>query len=963
MKRMTSRYWLWAAAICLLATCLNFTTAIAQNSPEGTLEGVAPPPAQPGEEAWTFIDDLKSPLWDRHMWSPREAAAEEADLRSGVRVHARFPDPEGLLKTAYTDLGDFLAAGDVPQDGPYVIETDKVETSKAEAYRIDVTKDRCRILAADTEGIRRGVFQVEDMMLRAGGPFLPLGALERKPFIKSRISRCFFGPIKRPPKNRDELMDDVDYYPEQYLNRLAHEGINGLWLTVAFKDLCKTNIVPEYGKTADRRLAKLRKTVEKCRRYGIRIYIFTTEPAAWDADLQALKKHPQLASFPHPYSKGQLMCCPWSDAAQQYLYEATNSIFSAVPHLGGLINITHGERCTNCQSAITATSGARPACPVCARKEPWQVLRKTLEPMAEGIKDADPNAELIAWFYMPQSDDLAEWVYEIPKHMPENVVCQFNFESGVVKEVFGKKRIGGDYWISTPGPSHRFVRMARNSQKAGGSLSAKIQTGCSHEVATVPFVPVPGLLYQKFRAMRELGVSRVMLCWYFGNYPGIMNKAAGELSFEPFPKSEKEFLRRLASIEWGRKSEAVAQAWQKFAEGYGHYPLANYFQYYGPMHDGVVWPLLLRPQDAPLAPTWQIASPWSQKPYAPSGDRVGEALGPSFTLDEGVQLCRMMSDRWSEGVDILRRVETDRNLSARRRLDIGVARALGIQFRSGANILRFYDLRERMANEKPKQQLATLAEMRRIVEDELKGDSELIGLCRNDSRLGFHSEAEGYKYFPEKIRWRMRQLQKVLDVEIPALKSEIERGADPFAAYTGRKPKGPTAHSAYCDDIGKIIEDPTKKLPVGLIWQTCSPVDAAKPQPINTRNIRWTCCHDDEAFYLLYTCNNPEANGKESAKPPGLVLTLEARRLRLCRDYYIWPTIETKDGWRGCIRIPFDQLAVDSKAPSPLRINVRPTTPKPGERPWIPLHRWPHRLLLGGYNPADLGWVIFEKKP
>ena len=924
-------------------------------------KGVAPPPAQPGEEAWTFIDDLKSPLWDKHAWRPRKATTKEADLQRGVRVDARFPDPENLLETAYTDLGDFLAAGNVPQDGPYVIETAKVETPTTEAYRIEVCKDRCRILAADTEGIRRGIFYVEDMMLRAGGPFLPLGKIERKPFIKSRISRCFFGPIKRPPKYRDELADDVDYYPAQYLNRLAHEGINGLWLTVTFKDLCKTSMVPQYGNDARRRLAKLREVVEKCRRYGIRIYIFSIEPAAWAADLPALETHPELGSV-FSASKGLRPFCPWSDAARQYLYECTNSIFSAVPHLGGLINISHGERYTNCQATIAATSNARPECPICSKKEPWQNINETLAPMAKGIKDANPDAEFIAWFYMPQSDNLGEWVYEIPKHMPENVTCQFNFESGVVKEMLGKNRTGGDYWLSTPGPSPRFVRMAQGMQEAGGSLSAKIQTGCSHEVATAPVVPVPSLLYKKFRAMHELGVSRVMLCWYFGNYPGIMNKAAGELSFEPFPKTEEEFLRRLAGPEWGENSEAVAQAWEKFAEGYSHFPLTNYFQYYGPMHDGVVWPLLLRPQDAPLAPTWQIASPWSKKLYAPSGDRVGEALGPSFTLDEGVKLCRTMSDRWDEGVDILRRIEANPNLSARQRLDIGVARALGIQFRSGANILRFYQLRERMTQEIPKSQLQTLDLMQKIVEDEIKGDAELIELCKKDSRLGFHSEAEGYKYFPEKIRWRMNQLQKVLDVEIPSLKSEIEQGADPFAEYTGRKPTGPTTHSAYCADIIKTLEDPSKELPAKLIWQTCHAAGAAKPEPKNSRNIRWTCCHDDKAFYLLYTCDNPQAEGKQSTKPSGLVLTLEPHRLGLCRDYYVWPKIQTKDGWRGWISIPFTQLAIDPHAPSPLRINIRPTTPEPDERPWISRHPWPHRLLLGNCNPADLGWVIFDKK-
>ena len=96
-------------------------------------------------------------------------------------------------------------------------------------------------------------------------------------------------------------------------------------------------------------------------------------------------------------------------------------------------------------------------------------------------------------------------------------------------------------------------------------------------------------------------------------------------------------------------------------------------------------------------------------------------------------------------------------------------------------------------------------------ENELKGDAELIELCRNGSRQGFHSEAEGYKYFPEKIRW--------------------------------------------------------------------------------------ACCHDDEAFYLLYTCTYSNNKNTKPTKPPGLILTLE-----------------------------------------------------------------PRRLLLGSYNPQDLGWVFFEKK-
>ena len=129
---------------------------------------------------------------------------------------------------------------------------------KGESFRLEIGPKSCRILAGDVEGIRRGIFQLEDEMLSLRGPFLPLGTIEKHPFIKRRISRCFFGPIKRPPAMRDELMDDVDYYPDQYLNRLAHEGVNGLWLTVEFRDLVATTYTPEAAKDGEKRLAKLK---------------------------------------------------------------------------------------------------------------------------------------------------------------------------------------------------------------------------------------------------------------------------------------------------------------------------------------------------------------------------------------------------------------------------------------------------------------------------------------------------------------------------------------------------------------------------------------------------------------------------------------------------------------------------------------------------------------------------------
>jgi len=114
---------------------------------------------------------------------------------------------------------------------------------------------------------------------------------------------------------RDELMDSVDYYPDQYLNRLAHEGVNGLWLTIEFRDLVATTFTPDAGKKCRKATVKLRQTVKACLRYGIRTYIFCIEPRAWDADNPVLKHYPELAGAPD--GEGHFYFCPSSETGRK----------------------------------------------------------------------------------------------------------------------------------------------------------------------------------------------------------------------------------------------------------------------------------------------------------------------------------------------------------------------------------------------------------------------------------------------------------------------------------------------------------------------------------------------------------------------------------------------------------------------------------------------------------------------
>jgi len=600
--------------------------------------------------------------------------------------------------------------------------------------------------------------------------------------------------------------------------------------------------------------------------------------------------------------------------------------------------------------------------------------------MEEGMHDVAPDAELISWEYMPSPQryvegdpyDVEQWVYDLPAHTPKGVIHQFNFESGVTLIVFGKLLVGGDYWISKPGPSSRYERLAKVARANNTKISAKIQTGNSHEVATVPYVPMPSLLYEKFAAMRRLGVSYTMLCWYFGNYPGLMNKSAGMLSMEPFPEKTEAFLDQLASVYYKAEDvPRVVEAWKLFSQGYANYPLTNLFQYYGPMHDGPVWPLLLKPADAPLSPTWQIGSSTTLKPWPPSGDRVGECIGDVLTLDEVVELTRLMTTTYEKGMVILRGLKDNYTNEPERLKDFGVAEALGIQLRSGYNILNFYLLREKMFRMDGKQRLDVLQQMEDIIKEEINLDEQLLRLCENDSRLGFHSEAEGYKYFPAKIRWRMDQLRSVLDNDVPEVRKTIQDNKPLFPEYTGIAPQGPVAE---CVSAGTgVFSGSEPSIPASIKWQQFN-------YGSSKETMQWSSAYDDTALYIMIT-------GKGSATVDtsgisGIEIKLEPQRLYPAAHYIFsddrkniepvhivgYPLIYraayravNKDGILYLIsRIPLKNFGLSSGHIHPVRMDVRVQKKSGGNNSWRPDNPTTSRLILGTDSPADLGWLLFK---
>ena len=723
-----------------------------------------------------FIDDLRKPLHDEKpsYYGCRTIEADEIDVH-GLYIKSKFPeDPENLLETVYNDFELFLKVYEIGGN-KFPVYLEKAETECFEAYSIEMCEDKIVISANDTEGIRRGIIFLEDELKISENAFLKPFKISRKPFAKSRITRCFFSPINRPPKYGDELSDDIDYYPEEYLNRLMHEGSNGVWIYTRFSDILPSSIIKEYGVGYEKRIEKLNRVIEKCRRYGIGVYVFAIEPKAISDSI--LENYMDMAGVSN--TMGEHYFCVSSERGKAYLKEAGRLLCELAPKLKGFISITYGERSTSCASPIRGKSiyGEKKfvcLCERCKNKKNGKILADVLEALRSGAREVNPEFETVSWTYGHrtwETEDILEYV----DYAPDDVVLMQNFDDIGLPEQLGKRRITTDYWLSYVGPSEMFTETAKRAVSQNKKMFAKMQVCCSHEIATVPYVTVPGIIFDKYKEAYIYGVSGVMQCWYFGNYPSLMSKVAGEASFNSDFSDKDGFLKRIAGIYFGKsRAEAVVSAWKKFEEGYKNYPLNIMFSYFGPMHDSVVWKLSLLPKNLEPARTWQLVDP-------NDGDRICDALLTGHTLEEAFILCDRMRKSWQDGVKEFEKIESKH---AEEQEQMTVASAIGILFDSGTNILEFYKLRDELGRQSGNA-LKILDRMKELVNLEIQNGKAMIPLCENCASLGYHSEAEGYKFFPEKINNRIEQLKELLDTEFPLVEKRISEGKTPLSYYDG----------------------------------------------------------------------------------------------------------------------------------------------------------------------------------
>ena len=524
----------------------------------------------------------------------------------------------------------------------------------------------------------------------------------------------------------DPLTDDrLNPYPDGLLQALRQAGVNGVWMHVVLRQLAPAKDFPEFGEGSARRLANLRKLVERAGRQGVKIYLYMNEPRAMTAPF--FTHRPDMKGV----AEGEYSTMCTSDpVVRQWITDALRHVFHEVPGLGGVFTISASENLTNCWSHYNGAN-----CPRCAKRAPAEVIAEINTAIAAGVREGSGGkATTIAWDWGWQNP----WCDDIISRLPKDVHLMSVSEWDLPINRGGVATTVGEYSLSAVGPGPRARHNWAAARKAGLKTVAKIQANCTWELSTVPYLPVMDLLAQHCANRAECGVDGTMLSWTLGGYPSPNLELVNMFSRRPVP-TVKDALRELATKRYGAAAapHAVA-AWSAFSKAFAEFPYHGSVVYNGPLQVGPANLLYAQPTGYHAT---MVGFPYDHL----DGWR---AVYPADVF--GGQLEKVASG-WHEGLrlwmDLSKHVDTPARTEIAL-VDYRRAQAASFHFDSAVNQVHFIRARDAMKTATDIDARKKLvAEMISAAEKELLIATQMFVLTRQDSTLGYEA-SNHYNYLP-----------------------------------------------------------------------------------------------------------------------------------------------------------------------------------------------------------------------
>ena len=556
--------------------------------------------------------------------------------------------------------------------------------------------------------------------------------------------------------------EDVQNAPRVYthkeLRRIRDEGHTGIWVHGLLREISKSNVFPELNLPENaKRIRALQTLTEKAERHGLEVFVYLVEPRCLGEEDPFWQNHPEIKgtrakSAMLEYPVGYAMCTS-NASVLDFLEDSVRNLFTRVPKLKGLLLVTACEHLHHCLSFATPVwpelyqDQYESLCPKCRDRDPVQLVGEIINRMAKGAFSARKDAEIIAWTW--------DWHWYEPTPQPRliasldkrvGILTNLNLR-GVREDPLGAKTQVREYALSYIGPAEQCVQYHRLLASQRRRFYIQLVLGTTHELASVPCIPVPHRVYEKVVSAQQMEPYSFM-GWTFGNVPSVNLVLASKLMERTSPPEDKEEYLKQFAAEYlpGCDPGLVCKAWRFFAMALDLYPFDNRLLYYGPVN----YALAYKQWPGPVEGTPMTQS-WLDLPR--DGDDLDSCCG-QFSPEIVAERFDLMARRFDEGVAHYRKGM--RNVDPEQKaLEIGTAAIAALIFHSVANIFKIHLLKKEWKASK-------VRAFHKILEDELRICRKALPLVKADGRLGFHTECQAYQFAEELIREKMRHMRSLL---------------------------------------------------------------------------------------------------------------------------------------------------------------------------------------------------------
>jgi len=700
---------------------------------------------EPGEAAFRFVEDLSSTSFDRIRVPETRASREEIDLSGWTMVTSEAEFVQGRVRRFQSFLKDALAcetkigtSGDAAGSRSVRFSVDPALSLKADSFEIDSQGDRMTVTASSTEGLLQGIYYVQDVIESRGAPFFPIGKTQRSVRLNPRYLYSYFALYGDPL-----IEQEVDPFPDGYLEKLARVGVNGVWLQGVLNNLAPSSAFPEFGVGWQTRIRNLSGMVERARNFGIRIFLYFNEPRAMPEEF--FQKYPDAKGTYTPSVPQFFTMCTSVPKVRQWISDSLAHIFREVPDLGGIFTITMSENMTNCFSR-----GSSQFCPRCSKRQGWEVVSEVHHALYEGVRRSSAKAEVLAWDW--------GWGFDWVRNGAESEKIIENLPNGIkilsVSEWHQPVHRGGvstrvgEYSISVVGPGPRAKKHWSLASKRNLGTLAKIQANCTWEISAVPYIPVAHLVRDHLQNLVESGIEGIQLSWTVGGYPSPNLEVAKEYYYSQAAQGDG-VLERVAARRYGSKAVTqTLQAWRDFSTAFQEFPYGVAI-YTIPTQHGPANPLRLKETG--------YSSAMILFPY----DDVQHWVGP-YPPEVARSQFTKMAGLWKKGLEsfgkVLELVPANRLREARR--DLGIAETCYLHFQSVANQIQFWLLRKEL-NRPEGDKRSIAAQMEMIAREEIELAKRQYRIARADSRIAFEA-TNHYYYRPLDLAEKVLNCEEVI---------------------------------------------------------------------------------------------------------------------------------------------------------------------------------------------------------